>query len=58
MDIIVAARSSGSLVLYKNDGSNAFARQSIGSGLENIRAVAVADVDGMYRSCSLERGWS
>lgn len=49
MDIVVAARSSGTLVLYENDGDLNFTQQSIGFGLDNIRAVSVADVDGKTR---------
>lgn len=54
-DIVVAARTGNTVMWFRNDGANNFALEAMAASLPNVRAVAVADLDGVLRDC--RRGW-
>ena len=45
MDVIVAGRSTGQVLWFRNDGSQVFVLRSISSGATNTRAIVVGDLD-------------
>ena len=52
MDIVSAARKSGEIAWWENDGQQSFTKRTVATGFGGAYSVHAADVDGDYGSTS------